>query len=122
MHLTCMRRFLNISLLAVFCLFCLAMPALADTSTQVRLLLAAETARPGETVVAGIRLQMQPGWHTYWRNPGDSGLPTKVEWDLPPGVTAGETQWPVPEKLNTPPLTTYVYSGEAILLVPLKIA
>ncbi len=119
MHLTSMRRLLNMLVLAIFCL---ANPAFADTTTQIRLLLSAATARPGDTVMAGISLQMQPGWHSYWLNPGDSGLATKVEWILPPGVTAGEIQWPVPEKLVTPPLTTYVYSGEAILLVPLKIA
>jgi thiol:disulfide interchange protein/DsbC/DsbD-like thiol-disulfide interchange protein len=95
--------------------------AAGATTTKVGLILSAETARPGDTVMAGIRLQMQPGWHSYWRNPGDSGIATKVDWNLPPGVTAGELQWPVPEKLVTPPFTTYVYGDEATLLVPLKI-
>jgi len=99
----------------------LAASALGETTTKVSLVLSAETARPGETVMAGIRLQMQPKWHSYWVNGGDSGYPTKVDWMLPPGVTAGETQWPVPEKLLTPPLITYVYADEAILVVPLKI-
>jgi thiol:disulfide interchange protein len=95
--------------------------AAGATTTKVGLILSAESARPGDTVMAGIRLQMQPGWHSYWRNPGDSGIATKVDWTLPPGVTAGEIQWPVPEKLVTAPLTTYVYSDEATLLVPLKL-
>jgi thiol:disulfide interchange protein DsbD len=112
-----MRRFLNALALAI--LFG-TLPAFA-TTTDVRLLLSHQTARPGDTVMAGISLRMQPGWHTYWINPGDSGLATTIKWDLPPGVTAGQIQWPVPEKLVTAPLTTYVYDGEATLLVPLKI-
>jgi thiol:disulfide interchange protein DsbD len=90
--------------------------------TQVRLVLAAETARPGDTVLAGVRLRMDPRWHTYWRNPGASGIATKIAWELPPGVTAGPIQWPVPEKLPDEDFTTYIYTNEVVLLVPLKLA
>jgi thiol:disulfide interchange protein DsbD len=96
--------------------------ALAETKTKARLLLAAETARPGDTVLAGVVLTMPAGWHTYWRNPGESGLATTIAWTLPAGVSAGEIQWPAPEKLVVDDLTTYVYAGEIVLLVPLKIA
>ncbi|MGO9201275.1 MAG: protein-disulfide reductase DsbD family protein [Limisphaerales bacterium] len=103
-------------------LLCLAgMPAQA-AHTQARLVLAAETARPGDTVLAGIVLQMEPRWHTYWRNPGASGIPTTVEWQLPWGVTPGPLQWPAPEKLPDDDLTTYIYRGEVVLLAPLKLA
>ena len=95
------------------------------TRTQVRMVLSAESAKPGDTVVAGIQLRMPPGWHTYWKNPGDSGQATKIEWLLPQGITNGATDWPIPEKLITTagPLTlvTYVYHDETVLLVPLKI-
>jgi thiol:disulfide interchange protein DsbD len=64
---------------------------------------------------------MDPRWHTYWRNPG-TGMATKIEWQLPPGVTAGAVQWPAPVKLLDEDLTTYVYTNEAVLLVPLKLA
>ena len=94
----------------------------AATTTQVRLLLASEMARPGDTVMAGVQLKMAPHWHTYWRNGGDSGGPTKVEWTLPAGVTAGEIQWPVPEKLVAASTTTYVYHDEVTLLAPLTLA
>jgi thiol:disulfide interchange protein DsbD len=97
-------------------------PARAENKTQARLLLAAETARPGDTVLAGVVLTMPAGWHTYWRNPGESGLATTLAWTLPAGITAGEIQWPAPEKLVVDDLTTYVYAGEIVLLVPLKIA
>jgi thiol:disulfide interchange protein/DsbC/DsbD-like thiol-disulfide interchange protein len=90
--------------------------------TQVQLLLSAETARPGDTIWAGVDLKMDPGWHTYWENPGEAGMATKIEWQLPTGVAAGETQWPLPEKLPPVEVTTYGYSNEVILLVPLKLA
>ena len=101
---------------------CLACVSARAAHTQARLLLAAETARPGDTVLAGVRLQMDPRWHTYWRNPGASGMATTIEWQLPPGVSAGDIQWPVPEKLPDEDLTTYVYKDEVVLLVPLKLA
>jgi thiol:disulfide interchange protein DsbD len=90
-------------------------------ATRATLLLSAQAARPGDTVTAAIRLQMDSGWHTYWKNGGDSGGPTKVAWQLPPGVTAGEIQWPAPEKYEAEGLITYVYHDEAVLLVPLKL-
>jgi len=96
--------------------------AAAAAHTQARLLLAAQAARPGDTVLAGIRLQMDPEWHTYWKNSGASGIPTTLEWTLPAGVTAGAIQWPVPEKLTLDDLTTYVYLDEVVLLVPFQIS
>lgn len=91
-------------------------------STQASLILAASEARPGDTIQAGVRLKMKKGWHTYWRNPGESGTATTVQWQLPPGITAGPLAWPVPEKLLTSPITTYVLHGEAILLTTLTLA
>ncbi len=90
--------------------------------TEARLILPAETARPGETVLVGVQLRMAPRWHTYWRNPGESGAPTKIDWTLPPGVKAGEILWPVPEKNLASGMTTYVYHDEVVLLVPLTLA
>jgi thiol:disulfide interchange protein DsbD len=90
--------------------------------TRATLVLSAVTARPGDTITAGIRLQMDPDWHTYWKNPGESGKATEIKWQLPPGITAGEIQWPLPGKLFAEELTTYVYHDEAVLLVPLKLA
>src|ERR1039458_1980386 len=71
--------------------FCLAGIAAFAAHAQVRLVLEAETARPGDTVLAAVLLRMDPRWHTYWRNPG-TGMATKIEWQLPPGVTAGAVQ------------------------------
>jgi thiol:disulfide interchange protein DsbD len=102
--------------------FCLAAISTHAAHTQVRLILSASTARPGDTVLAGVDLKMEPDWHTYWKNPGAAGLATKIEWQLPPGVTAGEIQWPLPEKLPPAEVTTYGYDDEVVLLVPLKLA
>jgi len=93
-----------------------------SANTTVSLILDHDSAKPGETVLAGIRLQMNPGWHTYWKNSGRSGEPTVIKWKLPEGVTAGSILWPLPHVLPDPDFTTYVYEDEAVLLVPLKIS
>ena len=90
--------------------------------TQAQLLLGDASARPGDTVLAGVHLKMEPEWHTYWKNPGAAGMPTKIEWQLPPGVTAGDIQWPLPVKIPPEEVTTYGYANEVMLLVPLKLA
>ena len=73
---------------------------------------------PGQSVTVGLRLQHIPHWHTYWRNPGDSGLPTTLAWTLPPGAKAGDIQWPAPKRLPIGPLVNYGYEGD--LLLPLR--
>lgn len=71
----------------------------AESSTQVELWTDASAVRPGSVMTAAIRIRLADGWHIYWRNPGDEvGLKTRVEWALPPGITAGPIQWPAPEK------------------------
>src|SRR4249919_1842832 len=51
---------------------------------------------PGKPFTAGVRLRMVPGWHTYWKFPGDAGIPTEIKWNLPPEWKTGEIQWPIP--------------------------
>jgi thiol:disulfide interchange protein DsbD len=99
-----------------------AVSSMAAARTEARLVLAAEAARPGETVMAGVHLKMPPRWHTYWRYGGDAGAPTKIDWSLPDGVTAGDILWPVPEKYKTGDLTSYVYHDQVVLLVPLSLS
>jgi thiol:disulfide interchange protein DsbD len=96
-----------------------AAPIARAAHTRADLLLAADSAAPGDTVLAGVRLKMEPGWHTYWKNPGSAGQATEIKWQLPPGVTTGEIQWPVPEKIPPFDVTTYGYDNEVVLLVPL---
>ncbi len=71
-------------------------------------------------MTVALRLSMEKGWHTYWRNPGDSGLPTTLEWKLPAGVEAGPIEWPAPHVLPAGPLVNYGYDGEVLLLVELR--
>jgi thiol:disulfide interchange protein DsbD len=71
---------------------------------------------PGEPITVALRLAMIPGWHTYWRNPGDSGEPTRIEWHLPAGFAAGEIEWPVPQRIPVGPLMNFGYEGEVLLL------
>jgi thiol:disulfide interchange protein DsbD len=71
---------------------------------------------PGEPLTVALRLAMIPRWHTYWRNPGDSGEPTRIEWRLPAGFAAGPIEWPIPKLLPVGPLMNYGYEGEVLLL------
>ena len=113
-------------ILQVILFFWLSMGAFAETQTETRLLLSVSSARPGESIWAGVELKMPAGWHTYWRNGGDAGIPTRIEWTLPAGVKAEDTQWPVPEKLISKAgdftLITYVYNDVVVLLAPLQLA
>jgi thiol:disulfide interchange protein DsbD len=102
--------------------FCLAALTAHAAHTQAKLILSADSAKPGDTIWAGMDLKMEPGWHTYWKNPGSAGIATKIEWQLPPGITAGEIQWPLPKKLPPAEVTTYGYEDEVMLLVPLTLA
>ncbi|TFY96271.1 protein-disulfide reductase DsbD family protein [Ramlibacter rhizophilus] len=82
---------------------------------------APEGVAPGKPVWLGLQLAHQPEWHTYWKNSGDSGLPTTLEWTLPPGVVAGDIAWPVPKKIPIGNLANYGYEGTVLLPVPLTI-
>ncbi len=77
---------------------------------------------PGQPLWLGLAISHQPDWHTYWKNPGDSGLPTLLEWQLPAGLAAGEIDWPVPEAIRVGPLLNYGYEGRMLLPVPITVA
>ncbi len=77
---------------------------------------------PGAPVWVGLQIAHQPEWHTYWKNAGDSGLPTELALTLPPGITAGDIAWPVPEKIAVGTLANYGYEGTVVLPVPLMVA
>jgi len=96
--------------------------SLAGPHTRVRLLADARTIVPGEPFTVGILMTMQKGWHTYWKNPGEAGLPTSVLWTAPPGFTPGDILWPLPHKLiETGDVLTYGYADENMLLVPFRV-
>ena len=80
-----------------------------------------EAAAQKQPVWVGLQLTHKPEWHTYWKNSGDSGLPTSLEWTLPPGVIAGDIAWPLPKKIPIGNLANYGYEGTVLLPVPLTI-
>jgi thiol:disulfide interchange protein DsbD len=88
---------------------------------EVELVAQEAGAAPGSTVFVALRQKIQPGWHTYWRNPGDAGDATRIVWTLPPGWTAGDIVWPTPEKSRVGPLLDFAYTGEVLLPVPITV-
>jgi thiol:disulfide interchange protein len=95
------------------------------TTDQVRaelLAWAPDGVGPGKQVWLGLQLDHQPEWHTYWKNSGDSGLPTVLEWKLPAGIDAGEIAWPTPKKIPIGTLANYGYEKTVLLPVPVTVA
>lgn len=82
---------------------------------------APEGVGPGKPVWLGLKLAHQPHWHTYWKNPGDSGLPTRLDWSLPPGLTAGDIAWPLPQRIPLGNLVNFGYEGTVVLPVPITV-
>src|SRR5438874_3451669 len=101
-----------------------ALPASAGSATEphpvtARLVPELAAVAPGATLWIDLHLDIAPGWHTYWRNPGDSGLPTEIAWTLPAGFTAGDIMWPVPERFVVDGLGNYGYRDAVDLLIPI---
>lgn len=90
--------------------------------TQVELIADTDQIQPGIEFQAGVLFRMDPEWHVYWKNPGDSGMTPVFKWDLPEGISAGEVQWPTPKKIDLPPLSSYGYEGEVLLAVPFQVS
>ncbi|MDN8616231.1 protein-disulfide reductase DsbD family protein [Variovorax ginsengisoli] len=82
---------------------------------------APEGVSPGAPLWVGLQIAHQPGWHTYWKNAGDSGLPTELAWSLPAGVSSGDIAWPVPRKIPIGNLANYGYENTVLLPVPLSV-
>jgi thiol:disulfide interchange protein len=109
----------------------LALPAVAQaasgalvTTPQVKAELVAhapEGVAPGKPLALGLKIEHKPHWHTYWKNPGDSGLPTTLAFTLPAGFAAGEIQWPTPLKLPLGPLMNFGYENTVLLPVAVQV-
>ncbi len=120
------RIFIN--LIAITCLFPIfdiawSAPLAVGRSqhTEARLITKSSHIQPGALLTLGLLLQMDKGWHTYWVNPGDSGMATKIDWQLPAGFIANSTRWPIPQRLPSGPLMSYGYSGEVLLLNSIQV-
>ena len=102
-------------MLMIFCAPAEAAPSLKD-AIRAELVSDVTAVSPGEGFTVAVKLTMDPEWHTYWKNPGDGGMATTVEWKLPSGITAGELEWPAPIRFETSDIVNYGYAGEVLLL------
>lgn len=101
----------------------LAAESAAVTSPRVTatLLSGRDAVAPGERFHVALVQRIAPGWHTYWRNPGDSGEPTRIDWALPEGVAAGAIQWPAPKAIRVEPLVNFGFEGTVLLPVEITV-
>ncbi|HEB35783.1 MAG TPA: hypothetical protein ENI18_08090 [Candidatus Aminicenantes bacterium] len=87
---------------------------------KARLISEVKSIQPGESFYVALWLKMDKLWHTYWKNPGDSGLPTKIEWNLPDGFVPGVVQWPYPKRFEKSGLVSFGYEGEVFLITQIE--
>jgi len=127
--MTSIRRFVFPLCLAFAAAFAASTPARAEAAAPI-----ADTVRtghatstlapthqgvaPGETVWFVLRQELEEGWHVYWRNPGDSGLPLDLAWSLPQGFIAGEPLYPTPERIPVGPFVNFGHHGAPVFLAP----
>jgi len=96
---------------------------LVDTGrVNAQLISTHDDVAPGQEFYVALRKVIDPKWHTYWVNPGDSGEPVQINWDLPSELTPGEIIWPLPEAIPTGPLTNYGFENEVYFPVPFKVS
>jgi len=108
------------SSLCVLAVFVTATAQPAAQHARAELLARQASVNPGSDLQLGVHFILEKGWHIYWINPGDSGQPPSFEWQLPPGFTAGEIQWPRPERMqSSAELADYGYHDDALLMVPI---
>lgn len=95
----------------------------ADSShAKIELIADQKTAASGKPLWVGLLFHLDPGWHIYWQNPGDSGEPPNVQWLLPAGYTAGPILWPQPIRLGTGTVIDYGYEGQVLLMAAIEAA
>jgi DsbC/DsbD-like thiol-disulfide interchange protein len=108
--------------LLAFALFCLVPKAGAETQSHARIQLIADlnSSQSSHTLWTGLLFQLDPGWHVYWQNAGDSGEPPRIHWNLPLGFHAGAIVWPAPTRLGTGSVVDYGYENQVLLIVPIE--
>lgn len=111
---------MRLIIVTILIAFSWASSLFAAPHVQADLVSETQTVQPGRPFWVAVRLRMNPGWHTYWKNPGDSGMATTVEWVLPQGFRAQPLEWPLPKPFGSPPLVSYGYSGEAWLMAKIE--
>jgi len=116
------------NLRALTCLLLASLVSLPAAANPVRrdhidveLIPATTSVQPGGVLTVALRLLPDEHWHTYWKNPGDSGLATRIAWELPDGFEAGPILWPTPTRIDVGPLANYGYEGEVLLLTDIQV-
>jgi len=94
----------------------------ASDNVKARLISETDAIGPGQSIWVALEFNIRGGWHTYWRNPGDSGQATKLKWTLPAGVTAGDILWTTPHRFEIPPLVNYGYDKHVMHMVQITAA
>ena len=115
-----MLRRLVLLLALIFAWPALAQPGPRQNAIQPELI-AEGPAAPGSEVELAILMQTKPGWHGYWLNPGDAGLPMSIEWQLPEGASVSPLRYPVPDRLLVAGIVNYVYEKDYAILTRLKV-
>ncbi|HEX3435246.1 MAG TPA: protein-disulfide reductase DsbD domain-containing protein [Pseudacidobacterium sp.] len=113
-------------LVLIFSLLLLARSSqAASTATashlSVQLVVPPAEVYPGQNFTAGLYFKLEPGWHVYWVNAGDSGEPPRIRWTLPDGVSAGAIQYPTPKRLPLGPLMDFGYENEVLFPIPMQV-
>ena len=96
-------------------------PEAATDQVKAQLIASVDAVHPGDEILVGVHQRIIPHWHTYWINPGDSGLPTTIDYALPGGSTVGDIQWPTPIRIILGPVTNYGYENEVTLISSIKV-
>ena len=104
-----------ISATTLLCVSALSAAPVKTEHVEVELIAPQTALVAGKTARVGLSIKHQPHWHTYWKNPGDSGYPTKVTWALPKGYAVSEFAWPAPQRIATGPIINFGYDGEILL-------
>ena len=97
--------------------FAIGGPTIATANVKARLVSETAAVGPGQSIWVALELTIRDGWHTYWRNPGDSGQATTLQWTLPAGFSAGDIVWQTPHRFDLPPLVNYGYANHVMHLV-----
>lgn len=114
-----MTRLLGLLLVVAASLPLQAEPVKA-AHTTVELLSDSSVVAPGQTFHLGVKFEMEPDWHIYWKNAGASGLPPELTWKLPKGFELGDIQWPAPKRISLEGLVSYGYKDTVTFIVPVK--
>src|SRR5215468_4651545 len=113
-----MRRLLALLILLLPVGTAFAQSSLVKTdNVRAELISEVSEVKTGEPFWVALRQSIRPKWHTYWKNPGDSGLPTEINWTLPAGAKADPIVWPVPTLIDVSGVINYGFADEAFLLV-----